>query len=113
MRLIFLVPLLAMGCASQPPPAETGRDTASEEVELQPLGDGKKVCGWSDAGRWVCEDPGKKKKKSGKFTTKFKKGGPPKPVESQLPRGDTPVSLDPIDESGDGASSSKDDPGGG
>jgi len=112
--LAALLLMFAVGCASGNPPREDQAPAAgSSDVELEPIGGGQKVCGWSDTGRWVCEDKGGKKKKSSKFSTKFKNKAPPPEQESKLPRGDTPVILDPIDEEGDGATSKKDDIGGG
>lgn len=97
----LLILSFAVGCASS-----SSRETAQEKPaspldEIEPLGDGKKVCGWSDSGRWECSTatrtPAQKPKS--KFSTKFKKTAPSaEKEESKLPRGDTPVQLEPIDE---------------
>ena len=97
----LVLSVLIAGCASGNGPREDAKAAQAADLGddgLDPIGDAKQVCGWSDTGRWECTGA-KKKRANSKFSTKFKSGAPPPPPsENKLPRGDKPVVLDPIED---------------
>src|SRR5688572_8675779 len=109
--MIFAV-AFTVGCASgNAPLKDDDNPSLNSPDSLEPLGDGKPVCGWSDTGRWECSKgrAALDKKGKSKVTTKFKKAQPPKEQESKLPRGDTPFDASPVEDSSSPSSSSDDD----